>query len=92
MSLLLLGLAIAVLLILRVPVAFAFLGPSLAYMLLDGQSSGMSLRQVTNAAQSFPLLAVPLFVFLGALANHAGLADRLFRFAMAALARSGWPR
>lgn len=87
MSLLLLGLAIAVLLILRVPVAFAFLGPSLAYMLLDGQSSGMSLRQVTNAAQSFPLLAVPLFVFLGALANHAGLADRLFRFAMAALAR-----
>lgn len=87
MSLLLLGVAIALLLTLRVPVSFAFLGPSLLYMLLEGQSSGMSLRQVTNAAQSFPLLAVPLFVFLGALANHAGLADRLFRFAIAALAR-----
>nr|WP_255316791.1 TRAP transporter large permease [Nesterenkonia sp. Act20] len=81
------GVAIAVLLLVRVPVAFAFLGPSLVYMLLDGQSSGTSLRQVTNAVQSFPLLAVPLFVFLGTLANHAGLADRLFRFAMAALAR-----
>ncbi|MBE1515826.1 TRAP transporter large permease [Nesterenkonia halotolerans] len=87
MTLILLGVAIALLLILRVPVAFAFLGPSLVYMLLDGQSSGTSLRQVTNAVQSFPLLAVPLFVFLGTLANHAGLADRLFRFAMAALAR-----
>lgn len=87
MTLLLLGVAIAVLLVLRVPVAFAFLGPSLAYMLWEGQSSGMSLRQVINASQSFPLLAVPLFVFLGSLANHAGLADRLFRFAMAALAK-----
>lgn len=87
MTLLLLALAIAVLLVLRVPVAFAFLGPSLVYMLVHGHSSGMSLRQVTDAAQSFPLLAVPLFVFLGALANHAGIADQLFRFALALLAR-----
>ncbi|WP_146340685.1 TRAP transporter large permease [Nesterenkonia sp. NBAIMH1] len=87
MSLLLLGVGIAVLLLLRVPVAFAFLGPSLAYMLLTGQSTGTSLRQVTDATQSFPLLAVPLFVFLGSLANHAGLADKLFRFALAALAK-----
>lgn len=87
MTLLLLALAIAVLLFLRVPVAFAFLGPSLVYMLAHGHSSGMSLRQVTDAAQSFPLLAVPLFVFLGALANHAGIADQLFRFALALLAR-----
>src|SRR5699024_7956833 len=86
-TLLLLAASITILLLLRVPVAFAFLGPSLVYMLLDGQSSGMSLRQVTAAAQSFPLLAVPLFIFLGALANHAGIADRLFNFAMAMLAR-----
>jgi tripartite ATP-independent transporter DctM subunit len=87
MILALLGLAIAVLLVLRVPVAFAFLGPSLVYMALEGQSSGTALRTVTNAAASFPLLAVPLFVFLGALANHAGIAERLFRFALAALAK-----
>jgi tripartite ATP-independent transporter DctM subunit len=87
MILALLGIAIAVLLVLRVPVAFAFLGPSLVYMALEGQSSGTALRTVTNAAASFPLLAVPLFVFLGALANHAGIAERLFRFALAALAK-----
>lgn len=87
MMLALLGLAIAVLLVIRVPVAFAFLGPSLVYMALVGQSTGAALRLVTNAAASFPLLAVPLFVLLGALANHAGIAERLFRFAQAVLAK-----
>ena len=87
MTLTLLALGIAVLLVFRVPVAFAFLGPSLVYMLLMGQSAGQALRLVTNASSSFPLLAVPLFILLGSLANHAGIADRLFRFAMAALAR-----
>lgn len=86
MMLALLGIAIAVLLVLRVPVAFAFLGPSLAYMALNGHSAGSALREVANAADSFPLLAVPLFILLGSLANHAGIADRLFRFAMAAFA------
>jgi tripartite ATP-independent transporter DctM subunit len=85
-TLLLLALSIAVLLAIRVPVPFAFLGPSLVYMAIEGQSLGMALRTVTNAASSFPLLAVPLFIFLGALANHAGIADRLFRFAQAVLA------
>ncbi|MDO5494156.1 MAG: TRAP transporter large permease subunit, partial [bacterium] len=87
MILALLALGIAVLLVLRVPVAFAFLGPSLLYMMLAGQSAGQALRIVTNATASFPLLAVPLFVLLGTLTNHAGIADKLFRFAMAALAR-----
>lgn len=87
MMLALLGIAIAVLLIIRVPVALAFLGPSVVYMWANGQSVGNALREVFNAANSFPLLAVPLFVFLGALANHAGIADRLFQFALAALAR-----
>ncbi|MGY1552744.1 TRAP transporter large permease [Microbacterium sp. A588] len=86
MTLLFLVLAIGLLLALRVPVPFAFLGPSLVYMAIEGQSLGMALRTVTNAASSFPLLAVPLFIFLGALANHAGIADRLFRFAQAGLA------
>lgn len=86
MTLALLAIVIIVLLALRVPVPFAFLGPSLAYMAIEGQSLGMALRTVSNAASSFPLLAVPLFIFLGALANHAGIADRLFRFAQAGLA------
>lgn len=87
MSLTLLCVAIAVLLLVRVPVSFAFLGPSLVYMLATGQSLGFSLRLVAGSTASFPLLAVPLFILLGAIANHAGIADRLFDFALALLAR-----
>jgi tripartite ATP-independent transporter DctM subunit len=87
MSLLLLCLAITLLLVIRVPVAFAFIGPSLAYILLTGQSVGFSLRLLATSTASFPLLAVPLFILLGALANHAGIADRLFDFALALLGR-----
>ncbi|MCZ2826880.1 MULTISPECIES: TRAP transporter large permease [unclassified Modestobacter] len=87
MSLLLLTIAIVALLFIRVPVAFAFLGPSLAYMLLTGQSLGLSLRLIVNATASFPLLAVPLFILLGVIANRGGIADRLFDFALALLGR-----
>ena len=87
MMLVLLVVAIAVLLVTRVPVAFAFLGPSIVYMWATGNSTGNALREVFNAADSFPMLAVPLFVLLGSLANRAGIADALFRFALAVLAR-----
>lgn len=87
MTMLLLALAIAALLMLRVPVAFAFLGPCLAYLLIDGQSLGLATRTIVNGVSSFPLLAVPLFVLVGTTANRAGIAERIFDFALAALGR-----
>ncbi len=87
MSLLVLCLLITGLLVIRVPIAFAFIGPSLAYMLSTDQSLGLALRLVATSTASFPLLAVPLFILLGCLANHAGIADRLFDFALALLGR-----
>jgi TRAP-type transport system large permease protein len=87
MSLLALCLLITALLVLRVPIAFAFLGPSLAYLVSTDQSVGLALRLVADSTASFPLLAVPLFILLGCLANHAGIADRLFDFALAVLGR-----
>ena len=87
MTILWLTLAIAALLCLRVPVAFAFLGPCLAYMWIEGQSIGASLRLLTAATASFPLLAVPLFILLGVIANKGGIADRLFDFALALFGR-----
>jgi len=83
----LLGIAIAVLLLIRVPVAFAILGPCLWYMWANDASIGFSLRQVTNGIDSWPLLAVPLFILVGVVANRAGIADRLFDFALAAIGR-----
>jgi tripartite ATP-independent transporter DctM subunit len=72
---------ILVLLLLRVPVAFAILGPTLLYMLATDQSTGLSLRTAAQEVNSFPLLAVPLFVLLGVVANRTGIADRIFAFA-----------
>jgi tripartite ATP-independent transporter DctM subunit len=87
MTVVLLLLAILVLLLLRVPVAYAFLGPGAVYLVLTGQSVGLAMRLIAEDTASFPLLAVPLFVLLGALATHAGIADRLFDFALALMGR-----
>ena len=87
MSVLVLCLLIAALLAIRVPVAFAFFGPCLLYMITTDQSLGLALRLVASSTASFPLLAVPLFILLGCIANHAGIADRLFDFALALLGR-----
>ncbi|PXY22689.1 TRAP transporter large permease [Prauserella muralis] len=87
MSMALLAGAIVALLALRVPVAFALLGPCLTYVTMEGHSFGLSMREVTGAIDSFPLLAVPLFVLVGVVANHAGIADRLFDFALSVIGR-----
>ena len=87
MSVLVLCLLIAGLLVIRVPVSFAFFGPCLLYMITTDQSVGLALRLVASSTASFPLLAVPLFILLGCIANHAGIADRLFDFALALLGR-----
>jgi tripartite ATP-independent transporter DctM subunit len=85
MSLLLLALAISLLLLLRVPIAFSLLGPCLGYVLATGQSSGLSTRLAATGVDSWPLLAVPLFILVGVTANRAGFAERVFDFALALL-------
>lgn len=81
------GVVIALLLLIRVPVGLAFIGPSLWYALADGNSSGFALKTAFDGLNSFPLLAVPLFILVGVLANRLGVADRLYEFCLAALAR-----
>ncbi|GAA5165520.1 TRAP transporter large permease [Ornithinimicrobium tianjinense] len=87
MTVFLLLAAIIALLALRVPIGFAFLGPSLLYMMVEGQSLGQAVRLMSNSIASFPLLAVPLFILLGVIAVHAGIAARIYDFAMALLGR-----
>lgn len=71
-------LAIIALLILRVPVAIAMLAPSLVYVGLEPRlTMGIALQRVTALLDSFPLLAVPLFILVGFVANAAGLADKM---------------
>ena len=80
-------LLLVVLLLLRVPVAFAMIAPSMLYFYGRGLSAGYAISSIVNGINSFPLLAVPLFIFVGTLANHLGIATRLYDFARALLPR-----
>ena len=87
MALTLMGLGILLLLAIRVPIAFAILGPSLAYLVFNDQSLGLSMRLAAQGINSWPLLAVPLFILVGVVANKAGIAERLFDLALALIGR-----
>jgi tripartite ATP-independent transporter DctM subunit len=63
------------------PVVYAVLIPSIAYVLLDDLPMSLLATRVTYALDSFPLVAVPVFIFVGNLMNTSGITDRIFRFA-----------
>ena len=72
--------AMLVLLFSRVPVAISMLLPCLVYVAWSPDITlGVALQRCMAPIDSFPLLAVPLFVMTGYLSNAGGLADRLFR-------------
>lgn len=72
--------AMLLLLFIRVPVAISMLLPCLIYVVWSPDISlGVALQRCMAQINSFPLLAVPLFVMTGYLSNAGGLADRLFR-------------
>ncbi len=86
MTLAVMVVALLVLLLLRVPVAFALLIPSLAYVALDpGVGLGVAVQQTLSGVNSFPILAVPMFILLGNLANASGITDRVYDAAVAFL-------
>ena len=75
-------LLVIALMALGVPVAFAFLAANLvgAWLIMGGDWFG-PLQLVDNSTSlitSFTLVAVPMFVFMGALLFHSGLALRVF--------------
>ena len=67
--------------VLGVPVAFAFLAANvIGALLIMGGPEGL-LQLVDNATSlitSFTLVAIPMFVLMGALLFHSGLAQRVF--------------
>jgi tripartite ATP-independent transporter DctM subunit len=88
MVLLGLVLPLLVLLLIRVPVAFALLVPALGYMLMtDDFPLGAAVQRVTFGIDNFILLAVPLFVMAGMLATDSGIAQRLYDFVEKVLGR-----
>ncbi|HYI22042.1 MAG TPA: TRAP transporter large permease [Candidatus Limnocylindrales bacterium] len=82
MSLELLLIAILLLFLLRVPMAFAIIGPSILYLVTHDYSLGLAVRLVIGGINSWPLLAVPLFILVGIIATRTEMADRLYDFAV----------
>ncbi len=67
--------------VLGVPVAFAFLAANLvgAFLLMGGLEGLLQLvDNSTSLITSFTLVAIPMFVLMGALLFHSGLASRVF--------------
>jgi tripartite ATP-independent transporter DctM subunit len=79
--------AFMVLFLLGFPVVYAILLPSIAYVLIEGLPYGLLTQRITYALDSFPLVAVPLFIFVGNLMNLSGITDRIFRFAYTLVGR-----
>ena len=82
MILALLIISIIVLFLLRVPMAFAILGPSVVYFFMEGYTPHLAVRLVMQGIDSWPLLAVPLFILVGIVATRTEIADRLYDAAL----------
>lgn len=71
-----------VLMFLGMPVAFAVGVASLVFFLAsDTIPAQIGVQRIASATQSFPLLAVPLFVLAGNLMNGSGITDRIISLA-----------
>jgi tripartite ATP-independent transporter DctM subunit len=81
--------AFFVLMFLGMPVAFAIGSAAFLFYLFGPMPPAIAVQKIVSATQSFPLLAVPLFVLAGHLMNEAGITERLIRLASVL---AGWIR
>ena len=68
-----------VLMFLGMPVAFAIGCSAFLFYVFGPVPASISVQRIASVTQSFPLLAVPLFVFAGHLMNEAGITSRLIK-------------
>lgn len=69
-----------VLLVLGLPVGFVMLGASMAYFTFNPMMTSLVAQRMSSGLESFPLLAIPLFVVAGAAMARGGIAERLYAF------------
>ncbi len=86
--LILIAILFAVFLVIGLPVAFALALAAFPVFVMSGtMPPTVAIQKMVTATQSFPLLAVPLFIFAGNLMNATGITERLIQFARLA---TGW--
>ena len=80
--------AFLALMVTGLPVAMAMAGAALIYVMLSGTIPDfVIIHRMYGGVDSFPLLAVPFFIWAGNLMNSAGITNRIYNFALALV---GW--
>lgn len=69
--------AMVVLIVLGMPVAFALGLTSVIYFILEGVDLAMVAQSLVRGVDSFTLLAVPFFLLLGGLMNSGGITNKI---------------
>jgi len=83
MGIALIFIGLLILVFLGVPVAFSIgLAALLSLMIKGDLPLTIMVQRMVNGLDSFPFLAIPLFILAGQLMNRTGLTDRIFEFAL----------
>jgi tripartite ATP-independent transporter DctM subunit len=64
-----------------IPIAYSLGFSSVLYLLTSNLPLSVLAHRLPNSLNSFPLVAVPVFIFAGSLMNTSGITDRLFNTA-----------
>lgn len=70
-----------VLVVLNVPIVYCMFVPSLIYLLVNNINLTVVAQRLVSGVDSFPLLAVSLFIMAGNIMNRGTVTTRLFGFA-----------
>ena len=70
-----------VLVFLGVPVGIAMIFVAMGYYFATGMGLAFAVQQMTDGLNSFPLLAIPLFILAASLMNATSITSHLFGFA-----------
>src|SRR3990170_5655388 len=73
--------AFAVLFLFGFPVVVAIAVPAIIYILAADIPLELVAQRMTYALDSFPLVAVPVFIFVGSLMNQSGITSDIYKFA-----------
>jgi tripartite ATP-independent transporter DctM subunit len=79
--------AFVLLFMLGFPVVLAIAIPSIVYLLSHDLPIDVIAQRTLYALDSFPLVAVPVFLFVGSIMNVAGISRYIYRFADTAVGR-----
>ncbi|SNY90252.1 TRAP transporter, DctM subunit [Cohaesibacter sp. ES.047] len=66
---------------LGVPIALSMLFTSMGYFYINGSGLTFATQRLVDSLNSFPLLAIPLFILAASLLNNGGITAHIFGFA-----------